>query len=324
MSKYPCLEEKFENVVKLQHAWIKELQKYSVEPVLEQHFMNSRWLPVDFCGRLLWTRSVLPNELLFDFDFKTGLETSEKWVRQVVDKLHKLDIPHYLFCTGSKGFHISLFFTPEKDIDWQAARVAFFKYLKINRKYKIDPKKINFRKRSMVRIIGSKKEEGKYRKTYLPNEFEESYVVFRYSYPHIETYQYPDFLKDLLPSKADDDSCSISFFGRGFKGGDEKCFEILNKKFEVGERNNGLVSVVLLLKSTGMSDREVKQEAVEVFKDCELEVNERREESLNNIERMIDYLLKQDYHFSCKVFREMFPKYCDRCKSKERRSLVVE
>lgn len=312
-----------QEIVKLQHKWIRELQNLTSERILEQHSKNSSWLPVDFCGKLLWTRSILPNELLLDIDFSKP-ETSLKWTERIVVKLDKLDLPHFVFFTGSRGFHISVFFRRDDDINWMAARVEFLKYLKFNKKYKIDLRKVSFRKRSMVRIIGSKKKESdKYRKTYLSQGTDGDFREFYVGFPKVEVCEYPGFLKERLPNPIDSDSCSVKYYGC-VKGGDEKCFNILNRKLKVGERNNGLVSIILLLKSVGLSEKEIKREVVRVAKRSESEVGENRDDFLDRSEWMVDYILKQKYHFSCKEFRSLFPDLCDRCKSKERSPLVVE
>ena len=63
---------------------------------------NNNWKDLEFFNNIN-QRQILPNEVVLDLEEKTQLLS-------IVDKLDKLKWNFYVFSTGSRGFHIHVFF----------------------------------------------------------------------------------------------------------------------------------------------------------------------------------------------------------------------
>ena len=51
-------------------------------------------------------RQILPNEVVLDIEEKEGMD-------EIVNKLNGLKVKYYIFSTGSRGYHIHIFFNEE-------------------------------------------------------------------------------------------------------------------------------------------------------------------------------------------------------------------
>lgn len=101
-------------VAAMQRRQLQQLQTMQERPILVQTHKEDNWTPWQQApaGAELWTRSVLLNEVLFDFDARPWSRVAEKVVA-VVDALTGLGIPFQAGPSGGKGAHISVFLDPD-------------------------------------------------------------------------------------------------------------------------------------------------------------------------------------------------------------------
>jgi hypothetical protein len=162
----------------LEADWLSFLEAWSEpRPLLVQHSKTDRWHRWP-CGHPepVYTRNLIPNEVLFECDDPPA-NTPEGWrvQREQFLKfawfLEASSIPHVLAYSGSKGFHLHLFFNawwvPRDDgVGMFAARIALFRELPRRAGVSLAFDRTNMswydleRKGRMVREFLSRKEGG--------------------------------------------------------------------------------------------------------------------------------------------------------------------
>jgi len=158
--------------------WLSFLEAQSEpRPVLVQHAKADRWheWPCRH-GEPVYTRTLIPNEVLFECDTPTAMEPAG-WVaqrdgfRRLSSFMTRASIPHVLAYSGSKGFHLHLFFSadwvdPSDAVGMYAARIAIFRELPRRAGVSLAFDRTNMswydlgRKGRMVREFLSRKEGG--------------------------------------------------------------------------------------------------------------------------------------------------------------------
>lgn len=105
-------------IIREQFLLLKELQSLSPKrPILVQHSLNEKWHSCNHDRRIL-TRSILPNEVIFDFDFKEWSHVKAEGDK-LITWLKERGAPFILAHTGGKGVHVHLLLDSEK---WEIAK----------------------------------------------------------------------------------------------------------------------------------------------------------------------------------------------------------
>ena len=180
----PCLsyesECSIESVggMKPQQEWLDELIRMGLKGI----YLASSWhgKPSKWIGTWDWDwrftaeyRSIQPNELIFDIDIDHK-RVADK-AREVIGRLEEMGIPHWVYDSGGKGYHIQVFLKPEDDItDWKLMRETVANEVlkgivvkeRVGDKWQwvVDPRKYSWRDNggSLLRIIGGRKYSYKY------------------------------------------------------------------------------------------------------------------------------------------------------------------
>jgi DNA primase len=99
-----------------QRDWIDKLQSISISPIQlavnkldKDTYRPSYRLDPKHFKEIVDHRTILSNEIVFDFDHKVYLQ-NYKNARLIINALEERAIPYYIFSTGGKGIHISIFF----------------------------------------------------------------------------------------------------------------------------------------------------------------------------------------------------------------------
>ena len=153
-------------MLRLQEVWMRTLEK-SIPDVAgirqdlflcsDHHGRPGAWV---YFGDWTWEhrvdyRGILWNEVLFDFDFPRW-DQNVFWVHRLGMLLDALRIPHYVFPTGGKGIHVSLFLAPEsrpKDWDWKDVRVSVWDWICQKLGIQTDKSRVNWSDTSQGALI---------------------------------------------------------------------------------------------------------------------------------------------------------------------------
>ncbi len=107
-----------------QNAYLAQLQVLEPgRPIAVQHHEKDSWhVCAGPCAkRPLWTRSMLRNEVVWDFDEPT-YAANARFARVLHGCLREADVPHFVFSTGSRGVHVLLYVKMKPDTTDAEAR----------------------------------------------------------------------------------------------------------------------------------------------------------------------------------------------------------
>ena len=173
--------------VKGQSIQQANLRQIAERPILVKPSIDyGRWIPydqylLDYPDQPYFTRGILPNELVFDFD-RDGWSDNLFNAKKLIHTLEQNNIPFWVAYSGGKGLHCHVFFdinslTIDQDIITKAQeelvditntiRTAIWNMLLVWSKVdkqaaKLDYKKVNFdskKKGSMLRDFGTPREK---------------------------------------------------------------------------------------------------------------------------------------------------------------------
>ncbi|NLT36706.1 MAG: hypothetical protein GXX95_00900 [Methanomassiliicoccus sp.] len=313
-------------------------------PIMVQRapdFKDGRWLFCDDIGRgFIHARTILPNELVFDFD-------TEDWliVKEEGDKLLKFmdgqDIPYLLTYTGGKGIHVHVFFDinalglPPELLPGREGRsktgVDTFNELRVwlyknivkaanvdGKRAKLDATRYKWgadKSGQLIRELGCVRIDGG-RKVILPSipDHRPSTGEYPVWFPDDVKLWDPGVLSQSAleelakkDKKVKKESLSVNAITSPLMA--FPCYRyIMENGAPKGHRHNGALTLALMNRYKGRSEAEAAED-IKTFTKVSFEPSP--EQEVENLETLSN-IYKSDMGWSCVLIRDAFEKSCNK------------